>query len=205
VDRHPDPHVDAAVIRLDLSSSSLKSWPVERGCATPQSLRADGMGLGDETFTIGLFSPHPGEAINEPIVRIGNLAAIPTEPVRTKNYGSVEAYLVETRSIGGFSGSPVFIHPGQVRVIDGQLKYSAEVRFSLLGIVHGHWDTHPLPTPGSQFGRETLTTGISIVVPIHRVLEIFEMDRLKEMEAEGLAELAAISGTLQGVPFSEQG
>lgn len=32
----------------------------------------------------------------------------PDERILTDNYGDMEAYLVEARSIGGLSGSPVF-------------------------------------------------------------------------------------------------
>jgi hypothetical protein len=74
------------------------------------------IGLGDETFTIGLFRSHYGAQRNIPIVRIGNIAAMPEEPIETPGHGSgfVDAYLVEMRSIAGLSGSPVFVDRPQL-------------------------------------------------------------------------------------------
>jgi hypothetical protein len=56
-----------------------------------------------------------GRQRNIPIVRIGNVASMPHEPVATKNRGAIEAYLVEARSVGGLSGSPVLVQLGIVR------------------------------------------------------------------------------------------
>jgi hypothetical protein len=57
---------------------------------------------------MGLFKSHYGEQRNIPIIRIGNIAALPEEPVQTHYCGPTDAYLVEVRSIAGLSGSPVF-------------------------------------------------------------------------------------------------
>ena len=67
-------------------------------------------GLGDEIFIVGLFKSHYGKQRNRPIIRIGNVAAMPEEPVYTKYCGYIDAYLIETRSISGLSGSPVFVN-----------------------------------------------------------------------------------------------
>jgi len=68
------------------------------------------IGLGDETFAIGLFRSHYGQQRNMPVIRVGNIAAMPEEPIAAK-YGKdfIEGYLVEMRSIAGLSGSPVFV------------------------------------------------------------------------------------------------
>ena len=44
-----------------------------------------------------------------PILRMGNLAAYPQERVQVEGV-EMDAYLIEARSIGGLSGSPVFYH-----------------------------------------------------------------------------------------------
>ena len=67
-------------------------------------------GVGDEVVVVGMFRAHTGKRRNIPLVRIGSLAALPEEPVYTKYTGDMEAYLVEMHSIGGLSGSPVYIH-----------------------------------------------------------------------------------------------
>jgi hypothetical protein len=44
-----------------------------------------------------------------PTARFGNIAQMPNEPVIIKRFEQ-DCFLVEARSIGGFSGSPVFWH-----------------------------------------------------------------------------------------------
>jgi hypothetical protein len=68
------------------------------------------IGIGDAVFITGLFSHHPGKARNLRVIRVGNIAAMPDEPVKTQR-GEMEAYLIEARSLGGLSGSPVFVRP----------------------------------------------------------------------------------------------
>ncbi|MGA2555914.1 MAG: hypothetical protein ABSG04_06525, partial [Verrucomicrobiota bacterium] len=67
-----------------------------------------GLGIGDEVCMVGLFSFHEGQSRNHPILRIGNIAMLPDERIKT-SMGEMEAYLIEARSIGGLSGSPVFV------------------------------------------------------------------------------------------------
>ena len=63
---------------------------------------------GDDIFFPGLFSRHAGEKANIPIVRVGNIAAVPNEDICTE-WGYLKApCLVKRASIGGLSGSPVF-------------------------------------------------------------------------------------------------
>ena len=46
--------------------------------------------LGDEIVTLGLYSSHFGELKNIPVVRVGHIAMMPGEPVRT-SFGYVQA------------------------------------------------------------------------------------------------------------------
>jgi hypothetical protein len=70
---------------------------------------ANRLGVGEEVFVVGLFQNHAGRKRNIPIVRMGNISAKPTEPVQTEwNNNEIDAYLIESRSLGGLSGSPVF-------------------------------------------------------------------------------------------------
>ena len=76
------------------------------------------VGVGDEVFITGLFSHHHGNHKNIPIVRTGNIASMPEEKIQTQNYLR-EAFLIEARSIGGLSGSPVFLNLGIVKKTQG--------------------------------------------------------------------------------------
>jgi hypothetical protein len=89
--------------------------------ASDEIVRAEGGALGQEVLIVGLFRHHTGARRNEPIIRVGNLSAMPTEPLKTEYAGRVEGYLVEARSIWGLSGSPVLlnlmdVHSSEVKV-----------------------------------------------------------------------------------------
>ena len=71
-----------------------------RWAATPDFIAKEGIGPGEDVFVVGLFRRHTGRAQNIPIIRVGNLVAMPEEPVQTAT-GLQEAYLVELHSIGG--------------------------------------------------------------------------------------------------------
>ena len=122
---HPtDPSVDLALLHTGVPNGWDHLVIPSSMCATPQSLEANAVGLGDEVFIVGLFRHHHGTQRNIPIVRVGNLAAMTEEKVNTKHYGLVDAYLIEARSIGGLSGSPVFLNMGAVRYLEGQVKHA---------------------------------------------------------------------------------
>jgi len=101
---------------------------------------------------------------------------MPEEKIDTKEFGSIEAYLIESRSIGGLSGSPVFVHLGQVRLIDGQLKHATNNVgiFYLLGLIHGHFDKNDQLDDFTIEDENVykINTGIAIVVPATKILEI---------------------------------
>src|SRR5689334_8050250 len=94
----------------------------------------------DEVIFPGLFSHHAGNDRNIPIVRRGTIAAIPGEKVTTERMGKINAFLMEARSIGGLSGSPVFVHLGENRVLKNDPRAIANPqRDYLIGLVHGHF------------------------------------------------------------------
>lgn len=118
------------------------------------NLRMEGLQVGEDVLIAGLFVHYSGLTRNIPIVRTGNVAALPTEPVRTKQ-GDMSALLVEIRSIGGLSGSPVIRNSGI-----GQP--------SILGLVHGHFDHKEKDLTDIEDGvsqTNAINAGIAIVVP----------------------------------------
>jgi hypothetical protein len=68
------------------------------------------IGPGDEAFLIGRLITVEGQQRNKPAARFGNISimADPNEPIRLEGREQ-EAFLVECRSLSGFSGSPVFV------------------------------------------------------------------------------------------------
>jgi len=190
---HPtDDSVDVAVIPC--------RWPPEAEIIgislerflTPQMISEKKVGIGDEVVVPGLFTYVPGSRKNTPILRQGNLAMLPEEPIQVDS-GFAEVYLIEARSIGGMSGSPVFVRPTMAleesRFLEGSNRMLLGVSsdFRLLGLVHGHWDikeseiNSPRIVPNAQRG---VNLGIAVVVPAHKILETIHHPELLAIRDE---------------------
>lgn len=144
---------------------------------TDEIISSQSIGPGDEVFITGLFAHFAGSQRNIPIVRMGNIAMMPREPVPTTR-GNIDAYLIEARSIGGLSGSPAFVRS---TVSFGMGKVY------LLGLMHGHWDIPPDAIDDSasedqrseKFGRVNM--GIAIVIPAKKILDVLNQQGLIDM------------------------
>jgi trypsin-like peptidase len=77
---------------------------------TPGLLAEQDVGIGDDTFMIGRFINHEGKQQNTPAIRFGNIAMMPKEKIVSEEGLAQESFLVEIRSLPGYSGSPVFIY-----------------------------------------------------------------------------------------------
>ena len=166
-------NVDCALLPWDGPRGDHLLWPLEdHTVATDEVIRREGFGIGDEVFMVGLFRNHLGRNRIEPILRVGNIAAIPADPIRTKPFGDMRAILIEARSIGGLSGSPVFVHMGLTRWREGRVMMSeGESPFFFLGLMHGHWDALETDVDDAMRAeREKVNMGIGIVVPAEEVL-----------------------------------
>jgi hypothetical protein len=107
-------------VQFDIAATSLSG---ERAIpASADTIAEHNIGVGDEVFIVGLFRSHSGHERNRPIVRVGNIAAMRDEPVWTRYAGHTDAYLIEAMSIGGLSGSPVYVHMPPVRSIEGSIR-----------------------------------------------------------------------------------
>ncbi|MBV8279420.1 MAG: hypothetical protein JO170_29730 [Verrucomicrobia bacterium] len=171
-----DPSLDVA-ISTGAPGASHDHMILDRGLALTPGVGTDlDVGVGDEVFITGLFANYAGLLKNVPIVRVGNLAAYPEERIRIRNFGEMDAYLIEARSIGGLSGSPVFYHSSSVRIRNGQPMFAKGAVLYLIGIVHGHYirnlDANSEATDAGDI--EALNTGISIVVPIGKILSFLD-------------------------------
>ena len=138
--------VDVAVIPCLLNSGlDVLSVSAPASFLTKALMEEKRIGVGDEVFTIGLFTPAVGSVRNMPIVRYGNIAMLPDEPIQVDGEFA-EVYLIESRSIPGISGSPAFVR--QTLAIDGgndahgqqRSLLGASSENVLLGLVRGHWD-----------------------------------------------------------------
>ena len=142
--------------------------------ATEEIIQKEEIGVGDDVFLTGLFANHFGSQRNLPIIRVGNIASMPEEKVHTEELGDIDAYLVEARSIGGLSGSPVFVFIGNMRKVGTAIQMGRSgPLFYWLGLMHGHFDLSKLET--DNLVEDTLTNlkinmGIAIVIPVWKIL-----------------------------------
>ena len=165
----------------------------ERGFLPTAEFARESMGLGAQIAIVGLFRSHYGENRNIPVVRVGNIAALPGEPVHSKYAGYIDAYLIEARSIAGLSGSPVFALPDPAMVLArGLSKGTLGKGAALLGLMHGHFDVPNLNedvvTDQDEPARG-VHTGIGVVVPVNKIVETVRHPELVEMRKTIIARL----------------
>jgi hypothetical protein len=153
-------------------------------------------------------------------VRQCNIAILPSEQIQTE-YGYASVYLVEARSIGGISGSPVLVRPtvrywakgesGSDVLIDGV----ETSKFKLLGLMHGHWDVREseINNPEIEQDRKCgVNYGVAIVTPASKVLETINQSGLMEMRKEREQQLNrksvpgmdSVKAERQEKPFTKQ-
>lgn len=175
---HPsDKSADVAVTQMSVTpDADVVAVPI-KDFVTPNDFRDLTIGVGDEVFATGLFKPVTGSNSLLPIVRHGNIAMIPREQIETQ-LGFADVYLVEARSIGGLSGSPVWargsIHssfqsPKIGRVVTASMVGPGK----LLGLMHGHWDVRESTMNEYDIAHDKrgVNLGVGIVVPAMKILE----------------------------------
>jgi len=156
--------------------------------------------VGDNVAIIGLFHSHTGKKRNTPIVRAGNVAMLAdeNEKVSTRHFGDIEAHLIESRSIGGLSGSPVYVHMTGPRIDNEGNALFVQMRYIyLFGLIHGHYDVEIPKEDGvveDDMNREAINMGIAIVVPAKHIKQLLNHpkfmkdreDELREIEKSSL-------------------
>jgi hypothetical protein len=205
--RHPTTpdEVDVAVLpwmpppdQIEMRSLRVQEWFL-----TQATIQQQDIGPGDEVCAIGLFTKMSGRGKLIPIVRTGNIAMMPNEKIpgikiNDQWTGEVEAYLIEARSIGGMSGSPVFVRETVYnKTEDKETKTVTSVFHGMgfqhfLGMVHGHWEIRATErnSPRIQaLQRDTwvdqVNLGIAVVIPCHKIIEVLNHpDLIARRQAE---------------------
>ncbi len=155
--------------------------------ATEEVLRTKQIGIGDDIIMIGLHHSRSGYGKNMPIVRSGIISCMPDddEPFYTKDDPPrpFQAYLTEVRSIGGLSGSPVFVMLGSGRLTDKELDHKLHKGF-LIGLVRGHYES-PLPVvKDGKWGLENFNEGIAMITPIQEVIKLLYSAELMKSRSD---------------------
>jgi hypothetical protein len=124
---------------------------------------------------------------------------LPIEPIETKRGLLQEAFLVESRSLPGYSGSPVFISPMPFSSVRKEVPPAM-----FLGINMGHITDRRkvLSKAETQAQNKHVSvnddwyvetnTGMSLVIPAWKVHEVLHVDELVESRNKVLKELANV-------------
>jgi hypothetical protein len=179
--------------------------------------------IGDEVVSIGLYTTHYGITKNVPVVRVGNISMMPNEPIWGKR-GFIEGYLIESRSIAGLSGSPVLLSPPPVRQHDGKIQHLMGPLLVPIGLCLGYHkvqsaeDQIPVPKfqgeePGTSLSADERNTGLAVVVPFARILEMVESEEMREnmrkdtesfVRSAGFQPTGVVGGTDEAAPAATE-
>lgn len=168
-------------------------------------------GAGDDTFMVGRFTTHAGKQRNTPSLRFGSIAMLPFDKLKLPSGYMQEAFLVETRSMSGYSGSPVFVYrpkeTSRHRTVDhwNQQRYESSITDLvgtpiLLGIDCGHVTKYQkivdrMNNPHPQGWKVESNTGMAMVIPAWRLEDLLNKPELiiqrKQKDHEYLEEQEA--------------
>jgi hypothetical protein len=177
-----NPNLDIAVLPSNKwSNAGIDYRFVSEEIVVTEAIRsAYDIGVGDQIFLTGLFVSHYGSHRNLPIVRQGSIASMPAEQIKVNMRGEevgIDAYLVEAMSIGGLSGSPVFVRAGGLKLgSQGNVAVGGEEHF-LLGLIHGHWELPSARQDTVHYDGnigDALNTGIGIVIPATKISSLID-------------------------------
>lgn len=210
-------------IRLDIESIAASMFVGEH------TIKEGNLGVGDEVFIAGLFKKAKGASRNIPIIRTGNVAMVPKEkipfPTRERPEQWIYADLLELRSIGGLSGSPVFIREtlrlpvyrdksgklgsGDVWMAPSDpdpIKWEGEMqgigRFHFFGSLIGHWQ---VDVGFNDTQAEAVNFGIAPMVPAAKILGVLTQDEVLEAMASMSDELTHKKQKRDGVGVMDSG
>src|SRR5262245_51386850 len=154
---------------------------------TKELMEKHDIGPGDDVFLLGRYVNHEGRQQNWPSLRFGHISMMNWEPITQEGSGlAQESFVIECRSIGGYSGSPVFVWspPGSSRPQSDSIEMR-QLGPWLLGVDWGHLrmtesvaDAGGKPHPDGW--RVATNSGMAGVVPVWKLVELLDQPELKE-------------------------
>jgi len=202
--RHPNGD-DLAICPIQQSVKNNNFIAIKRGDIIKNDfIEKFNIGPGDDVVMVGRFRIRAGKEKNLPTHSFGNIAAMNEEPLYNPfTKLEQESFIVEMRSISGFSGSPVFIYmsPMSFRFNTAFGKTEAlkmEYHQKLLGILWGHISYQTDGT--NQFGEKIkikLDSAMAGIIPGWKILELIDSEEILKHRLENdqriLKKLEAIS------------
>ena len=187
---------DLAVCPLNLATEKYQfAFAEPEMFLTPDIVAEHNIGPGDEVFMAGRFVTHEGRQRNTPMARFGNVSMLPAEPIAHPTRGiDQESFLVETRSLSGFSGAPVFVNiernkPRGVR--NGSVFYATRSETWLLGVDWAHLPIYKSVKEKNK--RDDVPEGWVVesnsgqmaVIPAWRLQDLLNQEELVEARKAG--------------------
>jgi hypothetical protein len=216
--QHPDgDDIAAFQINPDVERMRFVSLAA-RMLLTHELVAHEDIGIGDDVFMIGRFINHEGKERNAPALRFGNIAMMATEKIVTEYGTEQESFLVEVRSLPGYSGSAVFLYSSApmndmsrmragtpmntsgpplsgVALQDAAMKQMSPKGPYLLGIDWCHLNNQIMVR--DRDGKELKegwtvreNTGMAGVIPAWKIQELLCSDELTERRRLGDQQLA---------------
>lgn len=177
------------------------TWVYEEQFATKEAVEKYEIGPGDAVCMIGRFVNHEGTEKNLPSVRFGNISMMPWQPIKHEWGFLQESYLVECRSLPGYSGSPVFVHEDAYSIGFTRSREWREVL--LLGIDWCHPTTWSKvveekdPSTGNWVRRKDMrvgtNTGMAGVIPAWKIREVLDGEPFVSQREENEKHLQELS------------
>jgi hypothetical protein len=200
-----DPAVDVAATPFELPRPDryvVRHIDFPREALSWTQARKFEYGIGDFVYTVGLFRLLAGTERNMPVVHFGTIARTVDwdEKVPVKDWQDpagkktlqTNAYLVESQSLSGLSGSPVFVRATSLLVRPEMFVHNpgrtaedlgdavARWKVHLLGMWQGAWDAPPDEVLGLERGRQVrVLVGMGVVIPTEEIHYLLEEDELK--------------------------
>jgi hypothetical protein len=195
--------VAAAPINIDIEPLDVMCIPPEWFLTRELAVQVD-LGPGDEVFFVGRLKHYDGGDSNRPSARFGNLSMMPTR-IRLRQSGmGQESFVVEARSLSGYSGSAVFVHfppmtPRPSVKLAADQRHVLERRGAgpyLLGVDVAHLGSPAAirdaqGEPVSEGWQVDSNSGMLAVVPAWKVAELFETPEVEAILREDRAAWAA--------------
>jgi hypothetical protein len=170
---------------------------------------------GMDVFVVGRHIGRDGQQRNTPTVRMGNVAQLPDEPVELEDGSLREMFLVDMRSMRGYSGSPavVFTQYMEIKAVPHSVNPSGmrntwKEDWRLLGVNRGYLieETEVYRRKGNVNQPTNMfiegNAGIALIVPAWKLTELLEVDTLKEMRKRADAHAASRPDRVRAVPGS---
>ena len=186
---HFDEGVDIIIFRTQNFDKTKYEAVPQTHIASKETFKNENIQETNDVKFPGLLINFLGSNQNYPILKDGSIALIPDEKVPIKYkvghkeiQTKQELIFLNAISVPGLSGSPVFLWPGP-RLIENIFNTGGGKPY-LIGVMHGFYpaiprDTIKVETTDTKVCFQE-NSGVAIVFPSYKILEIFTQDAFKK-------------------------